>query len=206
MQKFTDSRKGLWALAGFVGVIALSAFELVDFLKGLLVLLVLFLAFGYAKPEDLRRNMPYQIILIIASALIISEVIISTGAAELIAGALLSGFEGLGPYWALAVILVVTWVLTELMSNNAAAALAFPVALGVAAKLRLHLKPFVMAALYGASCSFIAPYGYQTNLMVMSPGRYMPGDYVRAGMPMALVFAAACLVAIPLVFPFSAVR
>jgi di/tricarboxylate transporter len=206
VQKFTDSRKGLLALAGFVGVIALSALGMVDFLKALLVLLALFLVFGYAKAGDLRRNMPYQIILIIASALIISEVMISTGAAELLAGALLTGAEGFGPYWALAVILVVTWILTELMSNNAAAALAFPVALGVAAKLGLEPTPFVMAALYGASCSFITPYGYQTNLMVMSPGRYTLGDYARAGTPVALVFMAVCLVAIPVAFPFSLAR
>jgi di/tricarboxylate transporter len=206
VQKFTDSRKGLLALAGFVGVIALSALGMVDFLKALLVLLVLFLVFGYAKASDLRRNMPYQIILIIASALTISEVMISTGAAELLAGALLTGAEGFGPYWALAVILVVTWILTELMSNNAAAALAFPVALGVAAKLGLEPTPFVMAALYGASCSFITPYGYQTNLMVMSPGRYTLGDYVRAGTPVALVFMTVCLVAIPVAFPFSPAR
>jgi di/tricarboxylate transporter len=206
VQKFTDSRKGLLALAGFVGVIALSALGVVDFLKALLVLLALFLVLGYAKASDLRRNMPYQIILIIASALIISEVMINTGTAELLAGALLAGAEGFGPYWALAVILVVTWILTELMSNNAAAALAFPVALGVAAKLGLDPKPFVMAALYGASCSFITPYGYQTNLMVMSPGRYSLGDYVRAGTPVALVFMVVCLVAIPAVFPFSAAR
>jgi di/tricarboxylate transporter len=206
VQKFTDARKGLVALAGFVGVIALSAFGVVDFLKALLVLLALFLVLGYAKTSDLRRNMPYQIILIIASALIISEVMITTGAAELLAGALLRGAEGFGPYWALAVILVVTWILTELMSNNAAAALAFPVALGVAAQLGLDAKPFVMAALYGASCSFVTPYGYQTNLMVMSPGRYALADYVRAGLPVALVFMAVCLLAIPVVFPFTAAR
>ena len=84
--------------------------------------------------------------------------------------------------------LIVTWVLTELMSNNAAAALAFPVALGVAHKLGLDPKPFVMAVLYGASCSFITPYGYQTNLMVMAPGRYTLGDFARAGTPVAMVY------------------
>ena len=88
------------------------------------------------------------------------------------------------------------------MSNNAAAALAFPVAIGVAEQLGLAPMPFVMAVLYGASCSFITPYGYQTNLMVMSPGRYGLGDFVRAGTPLALVYMAICLVAVPLAFPF----
>jgi len=90
------------------------------------------------------------------------------------------------------------------MSNNAAAALGFPVALGVAQRLGLDPLPFVMAVLYGASCSFLTPYGYQTNLMVMSPGRYALADYFRAGAPVAVVFVLVALVAIPLVFPFRA--
>jgi di/tricarboxylate transporter len=62
-----------------------------------------------------------------------------------------------------------------------------------------------MAVLYGASCSFVTPYGYQTNLMVMSPGRYTLGDFVRAGLPLALVFLGVALLAIPVFFPFKPV-
>jgi di/tricarboxylate transporter len=205
VQKFTDPRKGLIATAGFVGAILLSAFGLVDFLKVLLVLLALFLAFGFAKVADLRRNMPYEIIVIIASSLVISEVMVQTGSAALLAGVMLGAVERFGPHGALALILVVTWILTELMSNNAAAALAFPIALGVAQKTGLDPQPFVMAVLYGASCSFLTPYGYQTNLMVMSPGRYTLRDFLRAGLPLALVFQAVALLAVPAFFPFRAV-
>ncbi len=206
VQKFVDPRKGLIAMAGFVVAIALSAFGMVDFLKGLMVLLAAFMLLGFAKVGDLRRNMPYELITIIACALIISEVMISTRVADLMAGALLTGAENFGPYWALAIVLVVTWILTELMSNNAAAALAFPVAVGVAANLGLSPMPFVMAVLYGASCSFVTPYGYQTNLMVMSPGRYTLGDFVRAGLPVALMFQAVALLAIPVFFPFHGLK
>ncbi len=202
VQKFVDQRKGLLALAGFLVVIGLSVFGVFDFLKGLLVLLAVFLATGLAKPSDMRRNMPYGLIIVLASALVISQVMINTGTAELLAGGLLTGAENFGPYWALGIVLFVTWILTELMSNNAAAALAFPVAVGVAQKLGLDPMPFVMAVLYGASCSFITPYGYQTNLMVMSPGRYTLGDYVRAGGPIAVVFLIVALLAIPVFFPF----
>jgi di/tricarboxylate transporter len=201
VQKFTDPNKGLVAMAGFVGAIVLSALGLVDFLKALLVLLALFLVLGFAKVADLRRNMPYEIIIIIAASLVISEVMVQTGAANLLAGVMLLGVERFGPYGALALILLVTWILTELMSNNAAAALAFPVALGVAQQTGLDPMPFVMAVLYGASCSFVTPFGYQTNLMVMSPGRYALRDYARAGLPIALVFQATALLVLPLVFP-----
>ncbi|MBT9487226.1 MAG: SLC13 family permease [Rubrivivax sp.] len=205
VQKFTDPRKGMLAMGGFVAAILLAAFGMVDFLKTLLVLLALFLAFGFAKVADLRRNMPYEIIVIIASSLVISEVMVQTGAAALMAGGMLLGVEQFGPYGALALILLITWILTELMSNNAAAALAFPIALGVAQKTGLDPLPFVMAVLYGASCSFMTPYGYQTNLMIMSPGRYTLRDFLRAGLPIALVFQAVALVAVPYFFPFKPV-
>jgi di/tricarboxylate transporter len=63
--------------------------------------------------------------------------------------------------------------------------------------------PFVMGVLYGASCSFITPYGYQTNLMIQGPGRYTMGDFVRTGLPIALVFNLVALAAIPVFFPFG---
>lgn len=202
VQKFVNPRKGWLSMIGFVAVIALSAFGVFDFLKGMLLLLALFLFSGLARIADLRRNVPWELIMIIASSLIISEVMINTGVAKLMASGLLSGAEQFGPYGALAILLLVTWILTELMSNNAAAALAFPVALGVAEQLGLSAMPFIMAVLYGASCSFITPYGYQTNLMIMAPGRYTFGDFVRTGLPVAVAFLAVALMAIPVFFPF----
>ena len=203
VQKFTDPRKGLVATAGFVAAVALSALGVIDFLKALLLLLVLFLSLGFTRPNELRRNMPYAIIVIIGASLVISQVMVQTGAAGLLAGAMLGAIHQLGPYGALAMILMGTWILTELMSNNAAAALAFPVAIGVAQRAGLDPQPFVMAVLYRASCSFLTPYGYQTNLMVMSPGRYTLRDFVRAGLPVALVFQAVALVSLPVFFPFG---
>jgi di/tricarboxylate transporter len=203
VQKFTNQSKGVIAMAGFVGAILLSALGMVEFLKALLVLLTLFLVLGFAKVADLRRNMPYDIIVIIASSLVISQVMVQTGAAALLAQAMLAGVRQFGPHGALALVLVSTWILTELMTNNAAAALSFPIALGVAEQTGLDPMPFVMAVLYGASCSFLTPYGYQTNLMVMSPGRYTLRDYLRAGLPVALVFQAVALLTLPLFFPFT---
>ena len=203
VQKFVDPRKAWLSMAGFVAVIALSAFGVIDFLKGLLVLLAAFVALGFARWPELRRNVPYEIIVIIGAALIISEVTITTGTASLMATVLLGSAAQWGPHAALALILLVTWLLTEAMSNNAAAALAFPVAIGVAEQLGLAPQPFVMAVLYGASCSFVTPYGYQTNLMIMSPGRYTLGDYARAGLPVAVMYLAICLLVIPAAFPFD---
>ncbi len=201
VQGFAERWRELVALGSFGGVIALSALGWLPLVKGLLLLLAAWLLLGLARPADLRRRMPFEIIIVIASALVISDVMLATGTAGQLAGALLAAAAGLGPMGALAAVLLLTWLLTELMSNNAAAALMFPVAFSVATQLGLAPLPFVMAVLYGASCSFLTPYGYQTNLMIMAPGRYRMGDYLRCGAPVALAFMATALVAIPLVFP-----
>ena len=95
-----------------------------------------------------------------------------------------------------------TLILTELMTNNAAAALAFPVAFGLAESYGISFMPFVMAVAYGASASFLTPYGYTTNLMVQNLGGYQFRDYTRAGLPVSLVYSALVLLLIPRIFPF----
>ena len=103
---------------------------------------------------------------------------------------------------AMMAMLLLTALMTEMMTNNAAAALMFPVALSTATTLGLDYMPFVMAVLYGASASFLTPHGYQTNLMVMSPGGYRPVDYLRAGLPLSLAYLGSAAFLLPWFFPF----
>ena len=95
-----------------------------------------------------------------------------------------------------------TLITTEIITNNAAAALAIPIALSTAQALNANPLPFVMAVAYGASACFILPFGYQTHLMVYTPGRYTLGDYLRTGLPVSLTYSALVLLLTPLVFPF----
>lgn len=199
--KFVDPYRGLIALLGFLTVLGLAAFGVLELLKGLLILLAVFVALRFTNVEELRQNIPFHLFFIIGSALVISHVMLSSGIAMAIAGALLAVFEPFGPVGALAGLLLLSWLLTELMTNNAAAALNFPVALGAAQSLSMDPLPFVMAVIFGASASFMTPYGYQTNLMVMAPGRYTLADYMRAGSPVALTYLVIALIAIPLAFP-----
>ena len=199
--KFVDPYRGWVALLGFLTVIGLSAFGAVDLLSGLLILLAAFVLLRFTHVEELRQNIPYPLFFIIGSSLIISDVLLSSGVATAIAGALLGVVQPFGAIGALAGILLLAWLLTELMTNNAAAALCFPVAIGSAQALGMDPMPFVMAVIFGASASFLTPYGYQTNLMVMAPGRYTLGDYMRAGAPVAVVYILIALAAIPIAFP-----
>ncbi len=88
------------------------------------------------------------------------------------------------------------------MTNNAAAALTFPIALAVSQSLGVSPWPFIMAVAYGASASFMSPYGYQTNLMVYSVGKYSIKDFFKIGLPVFIVNTLVALVLIPLAFPF----
>ncbi|MCH7726184.1 MAG: anion permease, partial [Planctomycetes bacterium] len=122
-------------------------------------------------------------------------------AAEMIANALIDTF-GDHPYVLLIVLYLLTVILTELITNTAVAAMLFPLAIALAAAGHFNARPFIMAVTLAASLSFITPIGYQTNLMVMGPGGYRPRDYLKCGLPLALVVGVTALILIPNIWPF----
>ena len=109
----------------------------------------------------------------------------------------------LGPTATLAAIYFGTMVLNELISNNAAAALAFPFCLESARLLGVNERPFIMAVTLAASYAFASPIGYQTHMMVFGPGGYRFTDFVRVGVPLNLLMMIAAVILVPLIWPFS---
>ncbi|MDI5921003.1 SLC13 family permease [Halomonas sp. LR5S13] len=197
------SRVESWlTLAGFISVIGLAALELLPLFHGLLLLMAGLLAGRVLSPAELRRRFPFELWVIIGSALAIAQGLESSGAADLLAQGMQGLFSGHGVYAAFIGCYFLTLLLTETVTNNAAAALAFPVAWTTAQAFGVDPMPFIMAVAYGASACFLIPYGYQTHLMVYSPGRYSMGDFMRVGLPVSLTYSAAVLLLTPLVFPF----
>jgi di/tricarboxylate transporter len=191
-------------LGAFAAVIALAALELLPLFHGLLLLLLGLLGTRLLTVGEMRRRFPFDLVLIIGSALAIAHVLEGSGAAGLIAGGVRTVFDGYGPWGALVGVYLLTVVLTELITNNAAAALAFPIGLTTARALGVDPMPFVMVVAYGASACFMVPFGYQTHLMVYSPGRYRLLDFVRAGLPLTLAYGIVVLLLVPVFFPFKA--
>ena len=125
----------------------------------------------------------------------------SSGAAQVLAQGALSLADG-NPYLLLIGAYLVVALLTEVVTNNAAAVIAFPIVTGAAQQLGVDIMPFVIAVMFAASASFLTPIGYQTNLMVYGPGGYRFSDYLRVGGGLSVLVGAVTLVLIPLIWPF----
>ncbi len=185
-----------------LAVITLASLEYLSLIKGMAFLLVCMLIVKLVKGSELRRRFPFELWLVITSALVMTEALTNTGVVAILADFLHDRLASLGPYAALVGIYFGTLLLTELMTNNAAAALSFPIAFGLAQSFGLSPMPFVMAVAYGASASFLTPHGYTTNLMVQNLGGYQMRDYLRTGLPVSLAYSAVVLLLLPQVFPF----
>jgi len=192
--------KALLAILGFFVAIIGSALGLFTLFKGLIVLLGLLLLTGSLTSGELLRRFPADLWLIISSALVLSYSLNNSGLLEIFSHFVDSYALGVSPLFALVIIYVLTWWLTELVTNNAAAALIFPIAYGLAVSLDANPMAFIMAVAFGASGSFVSPYGYQTNLMVFNAGQYKLSDFVKIGLPVSIIYGVVAVTAITLVF------
>ncbi|WP_261903209.1 SLC13 family permease [Vibrio fortis] len=197
-----DSDKSALVLLGFAAVIGLALTNMLPIIKGLAGFLLLLVAFGVVQLSELRRRFPVDIVVIVGSALSIAQLMISSGLSEQMGQMFIEAFNGWGVFGALVATYLMTLVLTELVTNNAAAALSFPIGYSMAVGYGVDPMPFIMAVLFGASASFISPYGYQTNLLVYSVGNYHLTDYLRIGIPISIVYSGLVLTLIPYFFPF----
>lgn len=197
------SRQQSWAvLASFTLTLSAAITGIFPLEKGLMLLLAGYLVTNIISPQELQERFPLTLFVIVASAIGLAQLMINTGVAGLITTTLLHYINGWGVLGAFITIFISTLILTELITNNAAAALIFPIAYSLALSLNVDPMPFIMAVIFGASASFISPYGYQTNLMVYSAGNYRLCDYLRLGIPTSLAYTITALLMIPIIFPF----
>ncbi len=143
-----------------------------------------------------------RIIFLIAGTLSLGLALQKTGGAELIASQIIRVAGPFGPHAVLAVLYLVTLILTELMSNNATAALLTPIAIEIASGLGVDVRPFAFCIAFAASASFLSPIGYQTNTLVYGPGGYRFSDYLRVGLPISVSTWVLSTLFIPILWPF----
>jgi di/tricarboxylate transporter len=187
---------------GFIAAIACSVLFSISLLTCLLFYVAALVASGSLTVNEIKRRFPLEIWMIVLGALTLAKGFESSGLSALLASNIEAMLQGHSAYFALIIIFFVTLLATELITNSAAAALVFPVAYSIAIGLGVSPLTFVMAVAFGASGSFISPYGYQTNVMVFNAGNYKLNDFIKFGLPVSIVYSIVVLLMIPIIFPF----
>ncbi|MFG0327841.1 MAG: SLC13 family permease [Phycisphaerales bacterium JB037] len=149
-----------------------------------------------------RRSIDWQLIVVIAASLGLGAAIDKTGAASGIGTAVVN-LTGGQPWLVLVAVYLVTTILTETVTNNAAAVVMFPIAAAAAASIGADFAPFLFTIMMAASASFSTPLGYQTNLMVMTPGGYHFSDYFRVGIPLNALMMLLTVTLAPMIWPMN---
>ena len=184
-----------------VAMIAAASLGVLSMLHASLLAAGLMLIARCTSTRAARESVEWSVLLVIAAAFGIGTAMEKSGLASLAITGLID-LAGGNPWGVLAAMYLATTVITEVLSNNAAVALVFPVAIGAAERLGVNLEPFVYSLMLAGSASFCTPIGYQTNLMVMGPGGYRFTDYVRFGLPLNLGLGALTVGLAPLIWPF----
>jgi di/tricarboxylate transporter len=189
------------AVAALVGMVLLATFNIYSLLVAAMLAAGVMILTRCCRISEARRSIDWSVLIVIGAALGIGKALEQSGAAEAIATGVLA-LAGENPWLVLLAVYVVTSVLTEVITNNAAVALVFSFAMATAEQLGVNQMPFVIAIMMAGSASFATPLGYQTNLMVYGPGGYRFGDFLRMGIPMNILMGTAAVVLTPLAFPF----
>lgn len=189
------------AVAILIGMVGLATFEIFPMLLAGLIASGAMVLSRCCTLTEARRSVDWSVLIVIGAALGIGKAMDQSGAARLIADTVL-GVVGNHPWLVLLAIYATTSFMTEIISNNAAVALMFPIGQAAAQSLGVDLMPFVIGIMMAGSASFATPIGYQTNLMVYGPGGYTFGDFLRIGIPLNLTAGTCGVILTPLIFPF----
>ena len=180
-------------------LVGLAACGVMSMLNAALVGAALVILTGCCSVGQAQKAVDMPVVLTIAASFALGGALEQTGAASYLAEAVV-GFSGSNVLLALALVYLVVSILTEMLTNNAAAILMVPVVLSLTSAMGVDAEPFMFAIMLAASASFATPLGYQTNMMVMGPGGYRFGDYVRVGLPLNLLIGLASIGVIALVY------
>ena len=190
------ARKLGTAFAIFAGAIALSVMGILPIAVAFLGAIILYVLAGILPLRDLYRHIDWPVIVLLGAMIPVGQALQNAGSDRLIAETIVN-MAGALPLWALiALLLVVTMVITDIINNAATALIMAPISIAIAQALGVNPDAFLMTVAIGASCSFLTPIGHQSNTLVMGPGGYRFSDYWRLGLPLEIVVT---IVAVPMI-------
>ncbi|MBN2480858.1 MAG: SLC13 family permease [Bacteroidales bacterium] len=182
-----DWYKSAVMIAGTILVILLAAMNVISLFMGLIIMILVSMLFKITSPKEIPRNIDYNTALVIVLSLALGTAMMKSGAANIVANGVISAFLPLGRVGVLFGIYIITGLLAAYITTKAAVAIVFPIAMSVAQQLGVNPLPFVFALAYAATCTFITPHGYVTNLMVYGPGGYSFKDFMKIGFPLTVI-------------------
>ncbi|MBT5307285.1 MAG: SLC13 family permease [Candidatus Scalindua sp.] len=194
--------KVIIALFLFLAVVTLTVFNIIPILAAALIGAVGMVVSRCLTIEEAYEAIDWKIIFMLGGILPLGLAMEQSGTALWLVNTIMAPFTDCGPLVVLALLYLITAILTELMSNNAAAVIIAPIGLSIAASMDVDPRPFLVAITFAASTSFATPIGYQTNTMIHAPGGYRFMDYTRVGGPLNLIFWALAVCLIPILWPF----
>ncbi len=181
------SQKAPIALITLAGAILFAALGILPIAMSSLCGVLILLATGCINWQDASSALSSQVILIVAASLALGAAMMKTGGAEYIAQLFVAIAFDLPPSGILAALMLLLAILTNIVSNNAAAVIGTPIAASVANQLNLPVEPFILAVLFGANLSYATPMAYKTNILVMNAGGYKFSDFMRVGIPLIIL-------------------
>jgi len=188
------------ALAIMALVVATAALGITPISVSAIAGLGLMIATGCVSWRDAANSLSIPVVMIIVTALALGKALVGTGMADFLALSFVSLASGLPPPMILSAFLLLMTFMTNIVSNNAAAAIGTPIGIGIAQQLGVSTEPFILAVLLGANMSFATPYGYQTNLLIMTAGGYKFADFLRVGIPLTVIMWIGFSIALPLLY------
>lgn len=195
LPKVRRAKRALLVLSLVIAAAALGALPIsVSALIGVGMMIVL----GCLSWQDVGRSLPIAVIMLIVASLAMGKALVATGMAEYLAAGFVSAAGALPTPVILSAFILTMAVLTNVVSNNAAAVIGTPIAIATAQQLGADPLPFALAVLFGANMSFATPFGYQTNLLILSTGGYRFADFLRAGVPLIVILWLGFSIVLPL--------
>ena len=194
-------RRLIFPIAVFAGALLLASFNVLSIQVAFVSAVVILLISRFISLQAAYQAIDWPVIILLGAMIPVGAALETTGGAARIADAL-AGIGDFMPPWAmLGVILVTTTLLSAVINNAAAVILMAPIGAGVAETLGASIDPFLMAVAIGGSSAFLTPIGHQSNTIVMGPGGYHFGDYLRMGFPLEVIIIAVAIPSIMWVWP-----